>query len=246
MEIGTLQTGCSPQSHQHTVFIGTIGGLRTLVRGATAIWDVGNMGVPQMKRMLSYLVAHVDHAIHRADIAAIGSRRSQILVRATNLSSAVKRLIHNWQMGSALHDEDGYLTLMRHDCWISDTDLIEQHATTAAAHLATGNTDAALDALHQAAAYCGGTYLPDYDVPDYSLQDDQHHWLSYQRDILHQLARLHLARGEAHAALLIARKIAHLDTSEVADEVLLADIYAALGKPRMTDYYHQKARRHHD
>ncbi|MBX0331415.1 hypothetical protein K2Z83_27565 [Oscillochloris sp. ZM17-4] len=246
MEIGTRQTERWPQEHQHTVFIGTIGGMRAIVRGAAAIWKVGNMGVPQLKRMLSYLVAHVEHAIHRDDIAAIGSRRSQPLARATNLSSAIKRLIQTWHMGPALRDRDGYLTLMRHTSWISDTDLIEHHAAAAALHLSTGDADAALDALQQAAAYCGGIYLPDYDVPDYSLREDQYHWLYYQRDILHRLARLHLTRNAAQEALPVAQKTARLGDSEAADDLLLADIYAALGNARLADYYTHKARRRRD
>lgn len=241
MEIGTRQIGQSPQRNGHPVFIGTIGGIRAIVHGATAIWKVGNMGVPQLKRMLSYVVTRVDHAIHRDDIAAIGSKRWPELARSTNLPSALTRLFRNWGMAPALHQNDDYLTLMRHECWISDTDLIEHYATAAAAHLAVGNSDSALASLHQAVTYCGGPYLPDYDVPDYSLSDEQQHWRHYQRDILHQLARLHIDRAAYQDALRVARKTSHLGDEESADDALLADIYKSLGNLRLARYYRAKA-----
>ena len=141
----------------------------------------------------------------------------------------------------ALLQRDDHQTLMRHECGISDTDLIERYATAAAAHRVVGDQEATLAALHQAAAYCDGPYLPDYDVPDYTLSDDQQHWRHYQRDILHQLARLHLDRATYQAARLVAKKMVHLGDEEPADDDLLADIYAALGNPRLAHYYRTKA-----
>lgn len=241
MGIGTRQIGHPPQRARHTVFIGTIGGIRAIVRGTTAVWKVGNTGVPQIKRMFSYMVARVDHAIHRDDIAAIGSKRWLSLARATNLPGALARLIRGWEMAPALLQSDDYLTLMRHECWISDTDLIEQHATAAAAFLTVGDSDSALAALHQAATYCGGPYLPDYDVPDYPLSDEQERWRHYQRDILHQLARLHLERAAYPDALLVAKKTSRLGDEEAADDDLLADIYESLGNPRLAHHYRERA-----
>lgn len=241
METDTRQIGQSPQRGGPTVFIGQLGGMRAMVRGAAAIWKVGNIGVPQVKRMMSYVVAHVDRAIHRDDIAAVASRRWAELARAANLPGALVRLIRNWGMTPALHQRDEYLTLMRHECWISDTDLIEKYAAAAAVHAGAGDNDAALAALQQAVTYCGAPYLPDYDVPDYSLAHEQQRWLYYQRDLIHRLARLHIERAAYQDALAVARKALRLGDEDPTDDALLADIYGLLDNPRLARYYRDRA-----
>lgn len=243
MQDDPRQPTATGMGSQQPVLILTIGGIRAIVRGVTEIWAIKGMGVPQLKQMLSYMVTFPGRAMHWTTLAAIGSKRWTTLVKPRNLPWGVRTLLHRWDMGAALHESDGYFTLQRHPSWISDTDLIERHMLAAQQASDCDDDETALAELQQAVHYCGGPYLPDYDAPEYDLEDAPHHWETYQREAIHRLARARLQRNEPQIALAAARKVALIGPSESADADLFADIYDALGNTRMATMYRQKARR---
>lgn len=226
---------------QQPVLILTIGGIKAIVRGVAAIWTIKGMGVPQLKQMLSYMVTFPGRAVHWTTLAAIGSKQWAALVKPRNLPRGLRQLLHRWDMGAALHESDGYFTLQRHPSWISDTDLIERHMLAAQQASACDDMETTLAELQAAVRYCGGSYLPDYDAPEYDLEDAPHHWDTYQREVIHRLARMLLERQQPQAALEVAQKIMQIGASEAADSDLLADIHHALRHEKIAHYFRRKA-----
>ncbi|NJN19111.1 MAG: hypothetical protein HC822_24085 [Oscillochloris sp.] len=220
-----------------------INGIMVVKRSVVAGWKVGRLGIRQVQRMVSYLVAHADRAIHWEVLATIGSRTFDpyALAKPRNLTAGIRHLFRQWEIEEALYEANGYFTLRRNTCWISDTDRIEKHDRAATEAASAGDAEQTLAHLQQAGSLCNGPYLPNYDVPEYSLAHLQQHWQVYQRDVLHRLARIALQRSAYNVALSAAQQTFKLGISEASDCDLMAECYTALGHMNSADYYRRKA-----
>lgn len=241
MGTASQSTEESSEDDHCSTMIYLIGDLRVITPYGKADWKIARLGVHQIKRMVSYLVAKVEHPIARSDLAAIGSPNWPHIARPSNLTSGLKQWLRRWGMLPALIERENSMMLIRHRCWSSDTDQMEALAEQANEHLANHNTSAAIHDLQQAAAFCGGRYLPDYDKPDYPLNNLQTYWESFQRDIIYRLSDLLMQHSAYSEALKVARKLIHLGGDEPNDHNLLADIFAALGSPHRANYHRRKA-----
>lgn len=241
METCTQWAGRSPQSRQYTVFIGTIGDIRVTVRGMRDPWKGGGIGRPQLKLMLSFMVANVGRPVDRDDIAAVANPQWRSLARPQNLPGGLLTMLYRWGLRPAIVRGERTITLQQHPCWISDIDLIARHYRDAQLYLGDGDRDEALDRLRLAAKHCGGIFLSNFHTQDYDLTNQQQHWEHMQRDVLHQLLRLSLALARPLLLQDGAERLRRLGEPTPEDDALLATVYDALNLPHLAAYYRRRA-----
>jgi hypothetical protein len=239
--LGVLEA--SERTTQPTL-IQTLNGLHVFIDGHPAAWSRVGPSVPQIKKMLGYVVTFPDRRVHWTTLAEIGSNEWASLDRPRNLPGGLWRLLKQWRMQPALHSADDHYTLQRHPCWIRDVDLIVQHNAAAERAMRANDPASAIGELRSAAAYCTGAYLPECDLPEHGLQEVQQYWELYQLDVLYCLSRLLLANHQARDAEDYARKLRQISivTTPEAD-ALFADIYTALDRPHLASYYRYQAHR---
>lgn len=232
-----------PESHGRPhVQLTTLGSFVARIGHNNAPWRGGGLGARQLRAMLSYLLAAPGRMVHWTTLAAIASPHWRSLKRPRNLLFGLHQLLRHWRMAAAFREIDGFVTLQRHPSWIMDTDLLTRHMLQAAEYRRADDLSAAVSELRSAAALCGGIFLPEYDVPEYSLTEVQQHWEYYQRDVLHQCTRLLLRSDRVAEALPIAQQLDLLAPETTAeDDDLLADVYVALGNVQLAGYYRRRA-----
>lgn len=234
-----------PAAHAQ-VLIRSIGGIAAAVRGAAAIWKGHSLGEPQLKAMLSYTIARVGQAIHRDDLAGVGSRDPKKQpTRPSNLASGLLNMLKSWGMGCALKLGWRTITLERHACWSLDTDMIDEALGIATRYRRAGDVVAERAILQQAASHCGGVYLDGFDAPDdvfdCGLEDKRHYWERRQRDLLHRLIRLQLQQSAYDEALAGARLLDQLAADNQADYLLIAEVHDCQGGAQLAQFYRIKA-----
>lgn len=230
---------------QARVLICTLGGIESFVRGAPALWKGHSLGEPQLRNMLSYLLARAGFPVHRDDIAGVGSKAPARLARSTNLASGLLHMLRGWGMGPALSQGRHTITLNRDPCWALDTDLLRDALGMAARHYEAGDVDAELVTLQGVAGLCGGVYLDRFEVPDHvaecDLEAKRLRWERRQRDLLHRLIELQLRRLDYAGASDSAYLLEQLDTDNQADYRQIAAFNLACGAYKLAQYYYDKA-----
>jgi hypothetical protein len=217
----------TPSTVIEPVYVQTLGQLRVTHQQQELAWRGGGLGIYQLQRMASYLIAHINQSVAKSDIIALGSPDNwQRLRRPHNLISGLRTMFQHWGLASVLKLSQQSITLIRHPLWYSDTDRIRMLVQQADWYQAHGEQAAAFDALLQASCYCQGSYLPDYDSVDYPLNHEAVFWLEQQRIVLQRLGHLALARNddnEIQQASLAVLKLTQL-LPECEDYRLIAQL----------------------
>ena len=237
-----MQSFPTPLSMLHTqqrppIVLLTLGGLAVELHGQAANWrDVG-VGVPALRRMLSYFVAHRGTFIARKDLCLIGSGRRDDAYSLPYFAVGLGTLLRRWGLRNAIVRERGRLKLSATELWCTDTDLIVAFRKQADAAFATGHVEQAYDLLTRAAHLCQGPYMHGYDAPSaYSLDRAMQYWSNYQYEIVGRLARVCLQMHDQAAYTVGCQALEHvillLGEPLAIEQALLAELHKRLGNDR--------------
>ena len=233
---------------QPHVYFRTLGGFDVFVDEQPAIWTMQGIGTPQMRLPLGYLIARRDQPICRDILIEIARRRSENPPRY--VVSALLRLLTRWDMAPALVIDDTSIMLRCHPVWGTDTDTLQRLWHTANALQANGEQLQALAALQQAKQLCGGAYMPFYDaLPEYAITGEVDFWQEMQKNVLLELAELHLALTRPYPcaeALRVTGRAVEIDRWNPATCIAAAAIARRCGNEVRARFYEKKAKGHDD
>lgn len=229
-----------------SVSIKTLGRFCVHQRNGTLLpWQGGGAGSTKLMHAFGLLLTHRDQFVSHTDIQMVTECASK---RLHFMSTAVGTMVKHWGIGAALEHTWRGLRLRSHPTWHTDTDMLVLTYTCAQQQQQDGQQQQALALLEQAAELCNGSYLLGYEpAPDYEVPQQSHHWLAYQKQVLHDLLHLLMAHPRIPGRLTLAdhsvQRLLKLGFSNAADYRLAAELYLCLDRPRLAALYEQKARK---
>ncbi|NJM07966.1 hypothetical protein HC891_19905 [Candidatus Gracilibacteria bacterium] len=172
-------------------YIETLHELRVMRDGDHLAWPKVGVGIPTLRRMFSYLLAHPDELISMRVLLEIAGSRAE---RSGFPVSGLLSMLRKWGLHPAIerkgHGMACRLRLRRNALWRSDTDAIDLALAQLNVARSAGDAAAELAALRSGAIHCKGHFLPDYDgPPDYPIDAQRDHWADKQKVMLRSLAR---------------------------------------------------------
>jgi hypothetical protein len=188
VHVATLAPNSPPSA---ALYIETLSVLRVTRGGHDLSWPKVGVGIPTLRRMFSYQLAHVENPVSvRVLLEIAGSHADRIDFPVSGLLSMLRK----WGMHPAIERTGRGMTrrlrLRRNGLWRSDTDAIDLALAQFHDARATGDSAGELAALRSGAIHCKGHFLPDYDgPPDYSIDAQRDHWADKQKIVLRGLAR---------------------------------------------------------